>query len=262
MLGFIDKIMVDETLRSISKLPPLIVESVSAMMQSYGPGGIYGVQPKNYGILDKDKRQLASKGVDEIKRESRKKKKTEEKKRKRRQKKKWQTKTKEKVANVEKEDGRKKKTEEKVAKVEKEDRRKEKEERRQKKTEEKKKKTKEKVANVEKEDRRKEKGRDERKERKKKEYYVGKAYHEIVASEDYHKVMDFIRSCKLKYAMLESPVIYCEVVEEIWTTVLYNSSDKSITFTLKDTNVSSMLIFMGYAFDPTKLGDIEEKASG
>ena len=44
MFGFIDKIMVDETLKSISKLPSLIVESVNAMMQSYGPGGIYGVQ--------------------------------------------------------------------------------------------------------------------------------------------------------------------------------------------------------------------------
>ena len=44
MYGFIDKIMVDETLTSISMLPSLIAESVQAMMQSYGPGGIYGVQ--------------------------------------------------------------------------------------------------------------------------------------------------------------------------------------------------------------------------
>ena len=35
--------MVDETLTSISKLPSLIAESVQAMMQSYGSGGIYGV---------------------------------------------------------------------------------------------------------------------------------------------------------------------------------------------------------------------------
>ncbi|KAL1820219.1 hypothetical protein ACET3Z_015088 [Daucus carota] len=44
MYGFIDKIKVDETLTSISMLPSLIAESVQAMMQSYGPGGIYGVQ--------------------------------------------------------------------------------------------------------------------------------------------------------------------------------------------------------------------------
>ncbi|KAL8135256.1 hypothetical protein AgCh_010063 [Apium graveolens] len=31
----------------------------------------------------------------------------------------------------------------------------------------------------------------------------------------------------------ESPTIYCEVVEEIWTTVMYYSTDKTITFTLK-----------------------------
>lgn len=42
--GFVDKIMTDETLMSISKLPSLLTESVQAMMKSYGPGGIYEIQ--------------------------------------------------------------------------------------------------------------------------------------------------------------------------------------------------------------------------
>ena len=42
--GFIDKIIVDDTLSSISKLPSLLVESVEAMKESYGPGGTYGIQ--------------------------------------------------------------------------------------------------------------------------------------------------------------------------------------------------------------------------
>ncbi|KAL8126096.1 hypothetical protein AgCh_013398 [Apium graveolens] len=56
---------------------------------------------------------------------------------------------------------------------------------------------------------------------------------DIAASEDYHKMTDFIRSCKLSYAMLESPVIYCEIMEEIWITTVYNSKDKTIAFSLK-----------------------------
>ncbi|XP_074356265.1 uncharacterized protein LOC141695964 [Apium graveolens] len=105
---------------------------------------------------------------------------------------------------------------------------------------------------------------------------------EIAAFKDYHKMMDFIRSCKLNYATLESLVIYYEVVEDIWTTSVYNSQDKTITFTLKcnnycinsdviracfqlpenntlvphtDTDVSSMLISMGYSFEPAKLAN-------
>ena len=53
------------------------------------------------------------------------------------------------------------------------------------------------------------------------------------AHSDYHKMMDFIKNCKLSYAMLEAPTIYCEVVEEIWTTAEFNSIDMTISFTLK-----------------------------
>ena len=53
------------------------------------------------------------------------------------------------------------------------------------------------------------------------------------AHEDYHKMMDFIKKCKLGYAMLEAPIIYCEVVEEIWTTAVFNQTDLTITIDLK-----------------------------
>ena len=56
---------------------------------------------------------------------------------------------------------------------------------------------------------------------------------EIQQSGDYHKMMDFVKNCKLNYVMLESPTIYREVVEEIWTTAIYKSTDKTTTFTLK-----------------------------
>jgi len=44
LLGFIDKIMVDETLSSIAQLPSTITQSLQSYMNSYGPGGIYGIQ--------------------------------------------------------------------------------------------------------------------------------------------------------------------------------------------------------------------------
>ena len=53
------------------------------------------------------------------------------------------------------------------------------------------------------------------------------------AHADYHKMMDFIKNCKLSYAMLEAPTIFCEVVEEVWTTAVYNPNDVTITFNLK-----------------------------
>ncbi|KAL8134767.1 hypothetical protein AgCh_009689 [Apium graveolens] len=113
--------------------------------------------------------------------------------------------------------------------------------------------------------------------------FVALVNKEIPASGDYHKMMDLIQSCKLSYAMLESPIIYCEVVEEVWTTATFNSKDKTITFSLKgkehcincdalekcfklpenntisphiDTDVSNMLISMSYALTATKLGEV------
>ena len=95
--------------------------------------------------------------------------------------------------------------------------------------------------------------------------------------------MDFVKNYKLNYDMLESPTIYCEVVEEMWTTAVYNLTDKTITFTLKgkqscinsdivktcfkisDNNVTTshtgtdivnMLNSMGYALTTSKLSEI------
>ena len=53
------------------------------------------------------------------------------------------------------------------------------------------------------------------------------------AHTDYHKTMDFIKGCKLSYAMLEAPTIYSEVVEEVWTTAVFNTTDLTLTFSLK-----------------------------
>ncbi|KAL8114648.1 hypothetical protein AgCh_021492 [Apium graveolens] len=105
----------------------------------------------------------------------------------------------------------------------------------------------------------------------------------IQQSEDYHKMMDFVKNCKLNYAMLESPTIFCEVVEEMWTTAIYNSTDKTITLTIKgnelcinsdvikacfkipdynvtspynDTDITNMLNSMHYALPTSKLSDI------
>ena len=36
--------------------------------------------------------------------------------------------------------------------------------------------------------------------------------------------------------MVESPTIYSEVVEEVWTSAVFDSKNLTITFTLKGTN--------------------------
>ena len=114
--------------------------------------------------------------------------------------------------------------------------------------------------------------------------FTALVYKGIQQSGDYHKMMDFVKNCKLNYAMLESPTIYCKVVEEIWTTAVYNSTDKTITFTLKgkqlcinsdvikacfkisdntvtashtDTDIVNMLNSMGYALTTSKLSELE-----
>ncbi|KAL8148711.1 hypothetical protein AgCh_005900 [Apium graveolens] len=79
---------------------------------------------------------------------------------------------------------------------------------------------------------------------------------EIQQCGDYHKMMDFVKNCKVNYAMLDSPTIYYEVVEEMWTTAVYNSIDKTITFTLKDIDIINMLNSMGYALTTSKLSEI------
>ena len=35
------------------------------------------------------------------------------------------------------------------------------------------------------------------------------------------------------YAMTEAPMLICEVIEEVWTTATYNTTDKVLTFNMK-----------------------------
>ena len=50
---------------------------------------------------------------------------------------------------------------------------------------------------------------------------------------DFHIMMNFIKSCKLSYAMLEAPTIYCEVVEEMWTSAQFDRTNGTLSFTIK-----------------------------
>ena len=54
------------------------------------------------------------------------------------------------------------------------------------------------------------------------------------APTDFHKMMEFIKNCKLSYSMLEAPTLYCEVVEEIWTSATFDSKNETISFYLKN----------------------------
>lgn len=51
--------------------------------------------------------------------------------------------------------------------------------------------------------------------------------------QEFHGMTDFIKGCKLAYAMPETPTIHCEVVEEIWTSPIYDLGSKILSFTLK-----------------------------
>ena len=55
-----------------------------------------------------------------------------------------------------------------------------------------------------------------------------------VVGGDYHKMMEFIKRSKLSYAMTATPVIYEEVVEQMWSSAEFNSIDETISFTLKN----------------------------
>ncbi|MGI4673406.1 hypothetical protein ACR2XN_28485 [Klebsiella pneumoniae] len=55
------------------------------------------------------------------------------------------------------------------------------------------------------------------------------------APSDFHKMMEFIKHCKLSYAMLEAPTIYCEVVEEMWTSASFDSKNETLSFSIKNT---------------------------
>ncbi|KAK1383635.1 hypothetical protein POM88_021370 [Heracleum sosnowskyi] len=52
-------------------------------------------------------------------------------------------------------------------------------------------------------------------------------------TEPYHKMMKFIKACKLSYAMLAAPTLICEVIDEVWVSAVFDSVNTTITFNLK-----------------------------
>lgn len=48
--------------------------------------------------------------------------------------------------------------------------------------------------------------------------------------QEFHGLMEFIKDCKLSYAMLEAPTIYCEVMEEIRSVFMYDSGNNTLVF--------------------------------
>ena len=53
------------------------------------------------------------------------------------------------------------------------------------------------------------------------------------APQEFHNLMRFLGQCNLSYAMTEAPILFCEVIEEVCTTAVYNAKDKIIIFNLK-----------------------------
>ena len=53
-----------------------------------------------------------------------------------------------------------------------------------------------------------------------------------VEEKEFHRMMEFIKASQLSHAMLSTPTVYHEVVEEIWTTAEFNSEDDTISFSL------------------------------
>ena len=51
---------------------------------------------------------------------------------------------------------------------------------------------------------------------------------------DFHDIMKFLKQCRLSYAMTAAPTIYCEIVDEMWTTAVYNEGSKTITLKIKN----------------------------
>ena len=54
-----------------------------------------------------------------------------------------------------------------------------------------------------------------------------------VEEKEFHRMMEFIKASQLSHAMLSTPTVYHEVVEDIWTTAEFNSDDDTISFSLK-----------------------------
>ena len=50
--------------------------------------------------------------------------------------------------------------------------------------------------------------------------------------------MTFLSQRSLSYAITATPILFCEVMEEVWSTAVYNASNKVITFNLKGNSYS------------------------
>ena len=48
-------------------------------------------------------------------------------------------------------------------------------------------------------------------------------------AEAVHTMMDFIKECKFSYAMLHAPTIFCEIVEQMWTSARYDPTSKTLS---------------------------------
>ena len=64
-------------------------------------------------------------------------------------------------------------------------------------------------------------------------------------AEAFHTMMDFIKECKFSYAMLHAPTIFCEIVEQMWTSARYDPTSKTLSVTIND---------VGYNIDGETLG--------
>ena len=53
------------------------------------------------------------------------------------------------------------------------------------------------------------------------------------APQKFHNLMRFLGQCNMSYTMTEEPILLCEVIEEVWTTDVFKSTNKVITFNLK-----------------------------
>ena len=52
----------------------------------------------------------------------------------------------------------------------------------------------------------------------------------------FHTMMDFIKECKFSYAMLRVPTIFCEIVEQMWTSGRYDSTSKTLSVSINGTS--------------------------
>ena len=58
------------------------------------------------------------------------------------------------------------------------------------------------------------------------------------APQEFHSLIQFLSQCSLSYAIIATLILFCEVVDEVWSTAVNNVSDKVITFNLKGNSYS------------------------